>query len=92
MTECNSTPTQAGFTFFRPRQVTVTFDEGEITTDAGALLLRQLDDRMGLTAAFAETLRDWRNPVFVVHPLQEMVRERVFDSGEPPRIGRGVTF
>jgi hypothetical protein len=78
MTECNSTPTQAGFTFFRPQQVTVTFDEGEITTDAGALLLRQLDDRLGLSASLAGALREWRNPVFVVHSLHEMVRERVF--------------
>jgi len=78
MTECSSTPTQAGFSFFRPRQVTVTFDEGEITTDAGALLLRQLDDQVGLTAALAETLQDWRNPIFIVHSFHEMVRERVF--------------
>jgi hypothetical protein len=78
MTECNSISTQAAFTFFRPQQVTVTFDEGDITTDAGALLLRQLDDRLGLTAALAAALREWRNPIFVVHPLHELVRERVF--------------
>ena len=78
MTQCSSTPTQAGFSFFRPQQVTVTFDEGEITSDAGALLLRQLDDQVGLTGALAETLQDWRNPVFIVHSFHEMVRERVF--------------
>jgi len=78
MTECNSTSTQASFDFFRPRKVTVAFDEGEITTDAGALLLRQLDDQLGLSGTLAGALRDWRNPVFIVHSLQEMVRERVY--------------
>jgi hypothetical protein len=78
MTECNLTSTQAAFTFFRPQKVTVTFDEGDITTDAGALLLRELDDRLGLTRALATALHDWRNPIFVVHPLHELVRERVF--------------
>ncbi len=78
MTECIPTPAQADFTFFHPRKVTVTFDEGAITTDAGALLLRELDDRLGLTEALAEALQDWRNPLFVVHSLHEMVRERVF--------------
>ena len=78
MTECSSTSTQAAFTFFHPQRVTVTFDEGDVTTDAGVLLLRQLDDRLGLTAALASALRDWRNPIFVLHPLQEMLRERVF--------------
>lgn len=78
MTQCSSRSTQAAFTFFRPQQVTVTFDEGDITTDAGALLVRQLDDRLGLTAALANVLRDWRNPIFVVHQMHELVRERVF--------------
>lgn len=78
MTECSPTSTQAAFSFFRPQQVTVTFDEGDITTDAGVLILRQLDDRLGLTAALAGALREWRNPLFVVHPLHELVRERVF--------------
>ena len=30
MTECNSTSTQAGFSFFRPQQVIVTLNEGAI--------------------------------------------------------------
>ncbi|HTP28462.1 MAG TPA: IS1380 family transposase [Anaeromyxobacteraceae bacterium] len=78
MTECSPISTQAAFSFFHPQRVTVTFDEGEVTTDAGVLLLRQLDDRLGLTATLARALRDWRNPIFVLHPFHEMVRERVF--------------
>jgi hypothetical protein len=80
VTDCNAatSETQARFPFFRPQQVTVRFDEGAITSDAGVLLVRQLDDRLGLTAALAESLVEWRNPVFVVHPMHDLVRERVF--------------
>jgi hypothetical protein len=58
--------------------VTVTFDEGHISNDAGVLLLRQLDDALGLTTALSRSLAEWRNPLLVEHPLLELVRERVF--------------
>lgn len=78
MTECNSNATQAGFQFFRPQQVTVTFDDGHISNDAGVLLLRQLDDQLGLTEGMARALAEWRNPLYVQHTLRDLVRERVF--------------
>jgi Transposase DDE domain group 1 len=78
MTECTSTPPQAAFSFFGPRQVTVTFDDGHISNDAGVLLLRQLDDRLGLTRELSRSLVEWRNPLLVEHSLLELVRERVF--------------
>jgi len=80
MTDCNAAPSepQAQFPFFRPQQITVRFNEGAITNDAGVLLVRQLDDRLGLTAALADSLVEWRNPMFIVHPLHDLVRERVF--------------
>src|SRR5256885_303868 len=78
MTDCNSTSAQAAFTFFRPQQVTVTFDEGHISNDAGVLLLRQLDDALGLTTALSRSLVEWRNPLLIEHSLLELVRERVF--------------
>jgi hypothetical protein len=78
MTECTPTPSQAAFTFFRRQQVTVTFNDGHISNDAGVLLLRQLDDAFGLTRALSHSLLEWRNPLLVEHSLLELVRERVF--------------
>lgn len=80
MTECNAAKSevQAHFPFFRGGKLTVSFDEGHISSDAGVLLLRQLDDQLGLTAALADALVEWRNPVFIVHSLHDLVRERVY--------------
>jgi hypothetical protein len=78
MTECTSTSCQAAFTFFRPQQVTVTFDDGHISNDAGVLLVRQLDDSVGLTRELSRSLVEWRNPLLVEHSLLELIRERVF--------------
>ena len=48
----------------------MTFDEGDITSGAGAPLLRRLGDRLGLNAALASVLRDWRNPIVVLHTCE----------------------
>ncbi|NIS68505.1 MAG: IS1380 family transposase, partial [Proteobacteria bacterium] len=40
------------------KEVIADFEGGRITSDAGALLLRELDERYGLTAAAANSLHD----------------------------------
>jgi hypothetical protein len=42
------------------------------------VLLRQLDERLGLCAKFAALLPDERHPVFVEHTRDEQLRQRVF--------------
>jgi hypothetical protein len=56
----------------------VTFDQGHITENAGLLLLHELDRREGLTRDLAAALHDWRDPRFIVHSLEDLVRSRVF--------------
>ena len=51
---------------------------GRLTSDAGLLPFRQLDQRLGLTEAFARALHDPRDPGRTEHPLPEMVRSRVY--------------
>jgi Transposase DDE domain group 1 len=75
MTECTS---QVDFKFVRSRRITVAFDEEHVTQDAGVMLLRQLDGRRQLTRALADALVEWRSPIFTVHSLHDLVRERVF--------------
>lgn len=48
----------------------------QISSDAGLLPIRELDERLGLTAGFTQQLTDAR--VGGVHALVEMVRQRVF--------------
>jgi Transposase DDE domain group 1 len=81
MTDCTNDQAsdQVVFPFAGRRRVTVTCSEDELSNDAGVLLLRQVDERCGgLTSALAEALSEWRNPIFIVHSLHDLVRERVF--------------
>ena len=50
----------------------------QVSSDAGLLPFRQLDEMLGLTKQFAETLVDRRNPGYVEHSYLEMVRMRVY--------------
>jgi len=64
---------------FHPRfPVQVVFDAPETSSDGGALLLRQLDDRLKLSERFSACLPDVRDPRFVVHERLEQSRQRIF--------------
>jgi hypothetical protein len=54
----------------------VTFDAGQLTSDGGLVWLGQADDRLGLSAAFAQAMRDWRRGP-VRHPLALLLRQRL---------------
>jgi len=51
---------------------------GQLTSDAGLLPFRQLDDQLGLTRDFAAALDDPRDPDLIDHTPRQMVRSRVF--------------
>jgi hypothetical protein len=52
--------------------------QGQLSGDAGLLPVRQFDQRIGLTRAFAEALDDPRDPDLTEHTFLEMVRSRVY--------------
>jgi Transposase DDE domain group 1 len=54
----------------------VAFDAGHLTSDGGLIWLAQADDRLGLSAAFATQIPDWRRGP-VRHPLALLVRQRI---------------
>src|SRR6266481_6307812 len=68
------------FTDLGSRQVVADFSGGTLSTDAGALLLRQVDINLGLTAELAQCFYDQRNPVWVDHSVQELLRQRLFGT------------
>jgi len=75
--------TKQGVLFERSftRPVHVRFDQPDASSDAGALLLKAADDRLGLSAALAAAMRDERDPSRVCHRLVDLVRQRVFLLG-----------
>jgi hypothetical protein len=49
-----------------------------LSADAGAILLRELDERLSLTSGLVEELEDPRNQDLITHPLAELVRARLY--------------
>lgn len=60
------------------REVVTRNDGGEITSDAGLLLVSLADKKLGLTHAMAGVIRDRRDQDKVVHGVIEMARERIY--------------
>jgi len=54
------------------------FSGGAISSDAGLMLLRQVDQRIGLSRQVAAVLHDPRDPDRVTHSLRELVAQRLY--------------
>ena len=54
------------------------FDGGMLSSDAGVLLLRGVEKRLGIAARLASCLKDKRDPDLIVHTVEEMLRLRMF--------------
>jgi hypothetical protein len=76
MTECNSQPIV--FSSLGRRQVVADFSGGAITSDAGALLLREIDRKLGLIDKLDAVIPDPRNPDLIIHQQSTMLRQRIF--------------
>jgi len=76
MTECN----QSGFGFEAcgKREIVARFDGGTISSDGGALLLRQTDKRLNLLPRLAQCFLDGRNQEQVEHSILEMLSQRIY--------------
>jgi hypothetical protein len=60
------------------RDVVCRNDGGDITSDAGLLLVSLADKKLGLTCAMSDTIADHRDQDKVVHNVIEMCRERIY--------------
>ena len=59
------------------KAVRVAFDGGRLTSDAGVLLLADIERRLGIAERLARCIEDPRSPERVHHTLAEMIRFRV---------------
>src|SRR5438128_938007 len=65
------------FTFFGMPLV-IERSSGQLSSDAGLPPIRQFDEHLGLTRAFANALDDPRDPELIDHTVLEMVRSRIY--------------
>jgi len=72
------TSAQLSFQPLGRRRVAAAFDAGPVSSDGGLALLREVDEKTGLTDAFAACFLDKRDPARVQHSVLQLVRQRVF--------------
>lgn len=60
------------------RRVEANFEGGAISSDGGLMLLRQVDRRIGLSAAVAAAMHDPRDPNLITHELRDLVAQRLY--------------
>jgi hypothetical protein len=58
--------------------VQASFAGGDVSSDGGLVLLRQVDRHLQLTATLANRLPDPRDPTKVIHPLVTLLRQRIY--------------
>lgn len=74
----NCTGQQMLFGRLGRREIEANFQGGAISTDGGVMLLRQMDRRLGLSAATAAALNDPRAPERIRHELRDLVAQRLY--------------
>ena len=90
----DSTGILPGLPSVKGKPVHVAFDGGQMTSDAGILLLAAVEQRLGIAERLANCIEDPRAPERVRHGLAEMIRYRalLIAAGYPracPGEGRG---
>ena len=76
MTNCNSG--KVGFSKLKNRKVIADFTGGEITSDAGCLLIREIDKKLKITESIAPVIQDKRDSSKVKHTTLSLLRQRVY--------------
>ncbi len=78
-TQCISN--QLNFGSIKGRKVIANFDGGRITSDAGIVLMAELDKKLQITARFARCFRDYRQPSSVNYSVHQLLAQRVYGIG-----------
>jgi Transposase DDE domain group 1 len=76
VTNCNALPIE--FPGFRGRKIQADFGGGQVSSDGGLLLVRQVDRRLGLTQRLGKLLPDPRDPDRITHSLETLLQQRLY--------------
>jgi hypothetical protein len=60
------------------RVIQANFQGGALSSDGGLMLLRQVDQRIGLSAQVADALHDPRDPDRITHSLRDLIAQRLY--------------
>ena len=71
-------PKQLNFGRLKGRKVIADFSGGRITSDAGIVLMAELDRKLRIISRFAECFRDYRDLSYVNYSVHELLAQRVY--------------
>lgn len=74
----NYIPKQLNFGSIKGRKVIADFTGGRITSDAGIVLMAELDRKLRITSRFAECFRDYRDLSYVNYSVHQLLAQRVY--------------
>ena len=74
-TQCNAE--KLAFHELDSREVVGRFDGGEITSDAGGILLREVEKRTAILCRMSECFEDHRDRDRIEHTVESLVKQRV---------------
>jgi len=77
----------------------IDFQGSRVTSDGGLLLVRELDERLGLSALILENIMDGRRGKNMQLPLRDLLRQSIYsrlagyeDVNDAERLTQGPTF
>jgi len=76
MTNCNTIKLE--FKGIKSKKVEANFKGGLITSDAGVLLLRQAEQKIGLLKKLSQCIKDSRHKSYTKHAIETTIKQRVF--------------
>jgi hypothetical protein len=72
------TPYLPGLSPVSGKEIHARFDGGRLSSDGGVLVLREIEDRLGIADRLASNLTDSRAPANIQHSFADMIRARMF--------------
>lgn len=76
MTKCN--PSKIQFLPCKGKKIEAEFSDKEITSDAGVLLLREINTATNLTQMASQLIPDTRDQLRITHSIDDMLKQRIF--------------
>jgi Transposase DDE domain group 1 len=67
-----------GLSLIGGKEITATFDGGQLSSDGGVLILREIEKRLGIATMLSRHVPDLRDPGRIVHTYDSMIQARVF--------------
>ena len=66
------------FPALKSKKVELNFKGGDVTSDGGVLLLREVDRKLGLTKQITDLIPDERDQRYIDHPIEKILAQRVY--------------